>query len=809
MDEIALLQAQLAAVQQQESALKLSEHNVIDLLLRLQQLGKVQVVHSLTGKELLTPLQIERELEDLVALGAGRASLAELQRVVNVDRAYVDRHVAQLARGSHRRGTSYFVVNSGEEVVTGAYLDAIMEDTDALLQESGTTTIGELAQQYGFAVDFMKEVVQARLGSLLHAQERGNVLYTDAFVAAQKAQVRGAFAGVTRPTFVPDLVRAYGFDAKVVDESLAEMLRAKVLMGALRGREFVPFVFIEAQRESMYSFFQQNGYLEHARAAKLQVARPYNFLKSRFPDAVPLNASVVSAGLQLQLEGSIEAAITEGALLDAATVVPSGVSPSDVALLLRKSPLLESKKAFAIRDVYVVSSTFIDECVAKLTEDAAQKARKAAAEQQQQQQQSGAARSSAAEANTFEDSEDEDTTKRGGRKGKRAGKKGNNAPSEEVASSKSKGGAKGKRGKRGGNDDAPTDSKRKTDKSSKSTQSITPSREDVAALLGEWFSQLEDYKDDEDFMDGLAEHLEPDVDRVYSSALAAALSSILRGDAASLRDLRKKFEDRFDELLSPLLVLEKGFNKLEMHVDAKDELGMQQLKVIETHILDTAGTELAALVTSFVAEANSVELEGVPAFSGPMIVENHVSDGSAAPEANAPVVTSLTEANKKLLEKNLPSSTAAAVVRLWTLTTAGRRSFGDFMVHVPALAEALSMPLRKFDRKKERLVVFGNRHGLIEQLDRFIESCEAVPATAVALQLLFQQCTNLIMRLPLDHIEYATTVLKSLESSVAPEAMQQFQRLAAVANNDSDDEQTQLLEAVRGFVTTKGTGAAS
>lgn len=834
MDEIALLQQQLAAVQQQESALKLSDHNVIDLLLKLQQLGKVQVVHTLTGKQFLTPAQIECEIADYVTLSAGRTSLAELQQLINVDRAYIDKYVAQLAKNSHASarksgGSSssssvYYVINLGEEVVTNWYLDAIMEDTNTLLKDSGTMTIGELAQQYGFAVDYMKEVVQSRIGSVLHAQERGNVLYTDSFVAGQKAQIRGVFAAITRPTFVPDVVRTNGFEEEIVDECLAEMLQTGVLMGALRGREYVPYVFIEAQRESMYSFFQQNGYLEHSRAAKLQVARPFDFLKKRFPDAVPLDKSVVSAALQLQIEGSIEAAVTDGSFLDVTTVVPSGIPSSDVALLLRKSTLLEQDKtAHAIRDVYVVSSAFINGCVAKMKEDAAQKATKAAAEQQLKHSNSKNAVASAKDAGENDYSDEEDAGgKRGAKgKGKRGGKasKQSSAASEEQASSgKTKSGAKGKRGKRGGNDDAPAPSKRKAGKSSGSSSaavSISPSREDLVTLLTDWFPQLEDFQDDEEFMDGLAEHLESEADRIYSAALASALSSILRGDAASLRDLRKKFEDRFDDLLSPLLVLEKGFNKLSMHVDAKDEPGMEQLKVVEEHVLDTAGTELAALVTSFVAEANSLQLDGVPPFSSPTIVENHVVDGSAASQPEpTPVLTTLSEDNKKELEKNLPASTAAAVVRLWTLATAGRRSLSDFMVHVPALADALSMPLRKFDRKKERQVIFANRHALLEQLDRLMERGDAVAATSAALQLLFQQCTGLPARFPSDHASYAPTVLKALTTSVPPEAMAQFQRLAELADKtpESQEEEqarAQLLQDVRALMALKDISAAS
>ncbi|POM77509.1 Hypothetical protein PHPALM_5098, partial [Phytophthora palmivora] len=359
MDEIALLQQQLAAVQQQEAALKLSDHNVVDLLLKLQQLGKLQVIHTRTGKQFLTPLQVQREIADYVTLHGGRLSLTELEKLIDVDRSHVERQTAVLCRGNRGHKDSYHVVNNGEELLTSWYLDGIMEDTDVLLQESGTTSIGDLAQQFGFAVDYMREVVRARLGSILKARERDNVLYTDTYVAAQKARVRGVFAAVTRPVFVPDVLRSFGFDEAVANEALTELMQTKVLMGTLRGREYVPYVFMAAQRESMYSFFQQNGYLEHARARELQVTRPYDFLKKRFPDAVPLQESVVSRDLQLQLEGAVEAAVNDATFVDVRLLLPSALQAGDVAMLLAMSPALEKaghvSKAYQIAECYAVS----------------------------------------------------------------------------------------------------------------------------------------------------------------------------------------------------------------------------------------------------------------------------------------------------------------------------------------------------------------------------------------------------------------------------------------------------------------------
>lgn len=817
MDEIALLQQQLAAVQQQESALKLSDHNVIDLLLKLQQLGKIQIVHTLTGKQILTPLQIEREIEDQVTLHGGRVSLSVLQSVLNIDRSYVDKHVSQLAKPSKDRrriagslASHYSVVNAGEEVLTNWYLDAIMEDTNALLQENGTITMGELAQQYGFGVEYMKDVVLARLGSILHAQEKGNVLYTDSFVASQKAQVRGVFAGITQPTFLPDVIRSYRFDEKVVEDCLNELIRSQVLMGTLRGRDYVPYVFMEAQRESMYSFFQQNGYLEHARATQLQVTRPFEFLKKRFPDAVPLHDCVVSHALQLQVEASVEAAATDSAFVDLRAILPSAVNDKDIALLLSKSPCVArgaASQAFQLNDVFAVSKVFVESCLTDFKQDASAKADIAAS----QQLTVASAReqpSTAAQDDDDEAFDDEGAGKRSGKRGKKAAKETSSEPKgkrggkaskqEELVESKPAKGAKSRKGKKGVDSEpsnSGTGASSKRGSSDPSTVSIVPTREQAAKLLMKTKSALED---EEELVDAILDHLASDLDSIYSTALATALASVFRGDASSMRELRRKFEDRFDELFSLLLVLEKGVHKLSLHVDSKDEHAMAQLQCVESHLLDTSGVELASLTTSFVAESAHLEIEDIPSLS------------AEKPEA---AMKTLSDATKKLLETHLAPALASALVRMWTLATAGRRSLGDFMLHVPVMAEAVSMPLRKQDRKKERQVVFAYRHEVAAALNDEDATNDRATALALVMQLFFQQCTSLPARFPRGE-QVASVVLNAFRSTLPSHVLRPLDAFAAFTQQLEGEDTTSSewrdqLETVRTLVQSKDMATAS
>jgi len=179
-------------------------------------------------------------------------------------------------------------------------------------------------------------------------------------------------------------------------------------------------------------------------------------------------------------------------------------------------------------------------------------------------------------------------------------------------------------------------------------------------------------------------------------------------------------------------------------------------------------------------------------------------------------MTALSDDNKKVLESSLPQSTASALVRLWTLATAGRRSLSDFTAHVLVLAEALSMPLRKLDRKKERQVIFGYRQAALveleEQATAAADSSHYAALASLILQLFFQQLTGLPGSFPRDSVAYGGMVLKAFHDTVPEKAMGSFQELVSLANaissgGEVSEEQkstwTESLEATRGLVLLK------
>lgn len=153
---------QLAATQQEKSAAKLSERNVVELIIKLRQLGILsegELLHTVNGKEYLTVDRLRSEISSALRQAGGRLALVELPAIVGVDLVHCERQAAAIVAES---GGSVLEVNG--ELITAQYFDVIAAEIDDQLQESGQLSVGELAAQYGLATELVLNIVSQRVG---------------------------------------------------------------------------------------------------------------------------------------------------------------------------------------------------------------------------------------------------------------------------------------------------------------------------------------------------------------------------------------------------------------------------------------------------------------------------------------------------------------------------------------------------------------------------------------------------------------------------------------------------------------------
>lgn len=334
-------------------------------------------MYTTDGKEYLTHKQLRAEIRDELLLGGGRLAMADAQAAINVDVSYVSEAAEAVAEADD----TIIRLENGE-LVCDYYLDQMVDDIGDDLAEKGMCTLAGVASSRQLPVAFVTSAVQERLGKRLDAELRDGALYTRSYVDRQQAQVRGAFAALTKPAPVAAIAGEHGLDTRTLDGVLNALIEGGGLNGVVRGGNYVPHLFAAMQRRSTEAFFKQNGYMSKDRAGVLDIpaSQLASYLRSAFPGCIELDTCVVSETTMQRVEGNVDEVVATGSWVDARTVVPSNLSESDVTRLVASvsrvggewvpgagSDATTSKRrgavsrvAMALADVYIVSYAFLD-----------------------------------------------------------------------------------------------------------------------------------------------------------------------------------------------------------------------------------------------------------------------------------------------------------------------------------------------------------------------------------------------------------------------------------------------------------------
>lgn len=117
MDISSLLSA-LQTTQEKKSSVRLSERNVVELIIKLKQLGVFgdELLHTMNGKEYITTDRLKVDIQTALRQAGGRLELTELPALVGVDLAHCEKQVGVSCnhprqQQQHRRTKSYCVLS--------------------------------------------------------------------------------------------------------------------------------------------------------------------------------------------------------------------------------------------------------------------------------------------------------------------------------------------------------------------------------------------------------------------------------------------------------------------------------------------------------------------------------------------------------------------------------------------------------------------------------------------------------------------------------------------------------------------------
>ncbi|XP_078504358.1 E3 UFM1-protein ligase 1 [Lissotriton helveticus] len=701
-DEIRRLAADFQRAQFTETVQRLSERNCIEIVSKLIAERQLDVVHTLDGKEYITPAQIAREMLDELHVRGGRVNVVDLQQIINVDLIHIENRASDIVKSERN---IQLVLG---QLVDDNYLDQIAEEVNDKLQETGQVTISELCKVYDLPGDFLTEVLSLRLGRIIHGQIDQNnrgVIFTEAFVARHRARIRGLFSAITRPTPVITLISQYGFQEHLLYSVLGELVNSGRLKGAVVGGRqdkavFVPDIYSRTQSSWVDAFFRQNGYLEFDAVTRLGIPNAVNYIRKRYKSAQLLFLKAACVGREIvdQVEASVEEAISSGTWVDILPLLPSCLSVEDAAILLQQVMRSFNKQSTAkiFGDTVVVSEQFISSCSALFSELMHHRA-----EQEMKSSpvylltEDDFKQASLLENATASKKDKRDERRKKATEGSGSTRSGGWGNAREIKIKKSK--------KKGRKDDD-SDEESVTTNTGKNKQQEIP------------FLTLEEIKDflkkkvtdcPEEIITELSGSLIRPLTKSYQEVVRSVfMSTTSNSSGSSRKQSMREFQEEVSNLYTNIRLFEKGAKLFSDETQS----------TLAKHMLKTVCTDITNLIFNFLAGDYM------------MAVDDYTSFPS--------------EARKKLLGK-VQEETKMPLSKLHM--SLNGKSLEDFLTCLDSAADACSIMLKKGDKKKERQVVFQHRQALTEQLKVTEDPALILHLTSV---LLFQLSTHCMLHAP-------------------------------------------------------------
>ena len=387
--ELQALQEMLARVQSTELPPTLSEQNCVELVQKLIDLGMIELIHTLDGREYLTHEQLFLEIEEETLAHSGRISLIALQNNLNVDISYIQKFANDLCK----RDNHWLIIQS--DFMHRSHMDKWCEELNDSLQEAGVLSITDICTQHNFTRDFVLSQVQQRLGHSIqgHVEQNGEVLFTEGYIERQKGCIRGLLNAVTQPIKVQSIMKRVMKEEKLFQSILTQLVSNGDIKGSFRGslekEIFFPKFYVEAQESWIDSSIQANGYTDYDRLMKAGVSDPISYIQRNYSTLsyfqlrkragveqqldiekftlIFLDASCISNRLLSEIQASIENTLANDEWVDIASVAPPVFNRQDCVMTLQLvASCIQDNIPFSVYcDTIMVPKQFLENLPAK------------------------------------------------------------------------------------------------------------------------------------------------------------------------------------------------------------------------------------------------------------------------------------------------------------------------------------------------------------------------------------------------------------------------------------------------------------
>eukprot|EP00760_Papus_ankaliazontas_P016844 PhM_4_TR16894/c0_g1_i1/m.12037 len=277
--ELKSLMDQLRSVSAIDTAKRLNDRNVIDVLMQLVKNKQLVGVYTTDGKEFVTRQELLRSLEDEVEVHGGRLNTIDLPALLGVDMRHIESVVPEYLAD---RKDDVSVMNG--EIFTEQYFQGVVEECLQRLQTETRVIISDAARRLQLPTQHLHSLLEKGVPPEVGVIEE-NILSSAAYIATQKATVRGAARGALVPVSMVALAERLQMPTSALCRVMEALIAGNELEGELVGGvrgQFVPATYVRARDRNIHDFYSQNGFVDYAYLRAAGVVDGAAFMSQRY-----------------------------------------------------------------------------------------------------------------------------------------------------------------------------------------------------------------------------------------------------------------------------------------------------------------------------------------------------------------------------------------------------------------------------------------------------------------------------------------------------------------------------------------------
>eukprot|EP00397_Hematodinium_sp_SG-2012_P025983 GEMP01027185.1.p1 GENE.GEMP01027185.1~~GEMP01027185.1.p1 ORF type:complete len:645 (+),score=146.71 GEMP01027185.1:69-2003(+) len=351
------LRRQFLAEQAKTPTLKLSERNCIEVVQKLIERKYCVLFPSSSGREYLSWPRLEKEIKEILQANGGRISVVELPNETGVNVEYCESALGKLVH-------SGFVRLLFGDALTSACLYRVSEEIDDLLEQSGCLALADVAINFNFPAEFVKDEILPLLRTPHEFAQ--NTLYTKVYTARIRAKLRGTLRGAISPVSLLEIGSAYKISSDMITSAVQSLIKSGEVHGKMQAGSFSPKVFDDAQTAEAESFVRDNGYLPHAIMRSFGIKNPSDWFAQLDIKVVKLHSAYIQESLLDPVLAGIRDACSTKTWVDVLPLLPSALVKEDALEALRFYQ--DSLSNCHVVGQFVVSAQFTTETIAAFDE---------------------------------------------------------------------------------------------------------------------------------------------------------------------------------------------------------------------------------------------------------------------------------------------------------------------------------------------------------------------------------------------------------------------------------------------------------